>query len=126
MKEKKCQGYNIKRAKDYLFLHLSIFLFSFTGVFSKIASVQYNRRGFKNPLLYLFLVLMLANCGIYAIVWQKILKKFELSIAYVNKSIYLIWAQLWAVVIFNENLTRNNVIGLFIVLIGVLVVQSYE
>ncbi|MCI5650134.1 MAG: EamA family transporter [Fusicatenibacter sp.] len=116
----------MNKTKDYLQLHLNILLFSLTSVFSKCASVQYNKGGLTNPLLYLFLFLMAANCGIYAIAWQKVIKKFTLSTAYANRSVYLIWSQLWAVLIFHENLTIKNIIGLLIVLVGVMVVQRYE
>ena len=75
--------------KDYVQLHLNILLFSLTSVFSKLASVQYNKNGLKEPLLYLFLFLMIANCGVYAIAWQQVIKKFSLSTAYANKSVYL-------------------------------------
>ena len=116
----------LNKAKDYIQLHLNILLFSLTSVFSKAASVQLNRGGIKNPLLYVFLFLMVANCGIYAIAWQKVSKKFSLSTAYANRSVYLIWSQIWAVLIFHENLTVKNIIGLLIVLVGVMVVQRYE
>ena len=42
----------MNKAKDYIQLHLNILLFSLTSVFSKAASVQLNRGGIKNPLLY--------------------------------------------------------------------------
>lgn len=116
----------MKKTKNYIQLHLNILLFSLTSVFSKLASVQFNRGGLKNPLLYLFLFLMAANCGIYAIAWQKVIKKFSLSTAYANRSVYLIWSQVWAVMIFHESLSGKNIIGLLIVLIGVMVVQKYE
>ena len=112
----------MNKAKNYIQLHLNILLFSLTSVFSKAASVQLNRGGIKNPLLYVFLFLMVANCGIYAIAWQKVIKKFSLSTAYANRSVY----QIWAVLIFHENLTVKNIIGLLIVLVGVMVVQRYE
>ena len=76
----------MNKAKDYIQLHLNILLFSLTSVFSKAASVQLNRGGIKNPLLYVFLFLL----------------------------------------IFHENLTVKNIIGLLIVLVGVMVVQRYE
>ena len=47
-------------------------------------------------------------------------------VAYANRSVYLIWSQIWAVVIFHENLTVTNIIGICIVFIGVLVVQKNE
>ena len=95
----------MSKLKDYIQLHLNILLFSLTSVFSKAASVQYNKHGLSSPLLYLFLFLMVANCGIYAITWQQVIKKFSLSTAYANKSVYLLWSQIWAVLIFHESLS---------------------
>lgn len=116
----------LQRGKDYIQLHLNILLFSLTSVFSKLASIQYNKYGLKGIGLYVFLFLMIANCGVYAIAWQKVMKKFSLSTAYANKSVYLLWSQIWAVVIFHENLSVQNIIGLLVVLVGVWTVQRYE
>ena len=116
----------MERMKKYLQLHLNIMLFSFTGIFSKLASLQYNAHGLGEWKLYLFLFLMVANCGIYALAWQKIIKKFDLSTAYAHRSVYLIWAQLWAVLIFKESLSWNNLLGMLVVLAGVLVVQHFD
>ena len=65
-------------------------------------------------------------CGIYAIAWQQVIKKFSLSTAYANKSVYLLWSQVWAVIIFHENLSIQNIIGIMVVLVGVWMVQRYE
>lgn len=116
----------MNRFKNYFLLHLNILLFSFTGVFSKKASLEWNKHGLKSPLFYLFLFLMMGNCFIYALAWQKVIKKFDLNTAYANKSVYLIWSQIWAVLIFKELLSPQNMIGLMVVFIGVLVVQRYE
>ena len=114
------------KTKNYIFLHLNILLFSLTSIFSKLASMEYNKNGICGWKLYLFLFLMLVNCLVYAIAWQKVIKKFDLMVAYANRSVYLIWSQIWAVVIFHENLTVTNIIGICIVFIGVLVVQKNE
>ena len=114
------------KMKDYIQLHLNILLFSLTSVFSKMASMEYNKTGLKGIMLYVLGFLMIANCGIYAIAWQQVIKKFSLSTAYANKSVYLLWSQIWAVVIFHENLSVQNIIGILVVLIGVWMVQRYE
>jgi len=116
----------MERIKNYVLLHLNIMLFSFTSVFSKAASIEYNKDGIKSIMLYVFFLLMLLNCFIYALAWQKIIKRFDLNTAYANKSVYLIWSQLWAVIIFKENLSVLNIVGILIILTGVLVVQKYE
>ena len=56
----------------------------------------------------------------------ELIRKFSLSTAYANKSVYLLWSQVWAVIIFHENLSLQNIIGILIVLIGVWMVQRYE
>lgn len=114
------------KAKDYVLLHLNILLFSLTSVFSKLASTQYVKQGLSSVLLYVFLFLMLLNCAVYAVAWQQVIKKFALSTAYANRSVYLIWSQIWAAVIFHENLSVQNIIGMVVILAGVLVVQKYE
>ena len=116
----------MKNFRNYLQLHLNILLFSLTSVFSQLASIQYNKNGLHAPLRYVFLFLMIANCGIYAIAWQQVIKKFSLSTAYANKSVYLLWSQIWAVAIFHEQLSVQNIIGILIVLFGVWTVQRYE
>lgn len=122
----KVYGGVMPKYKDYIQLHLNILLFSLTSVFSKLASIQYNRHGLAGPLLYVFLFLMIANCGIYAIAWQQVIKKFSLSTAYANKSVYLLWSQIWAVIIFHEQLSVQNILGILIVLLGVWTVQRHE
>lgn len=111
------------KIKDYIFLHLSVVLFSFTSVFSKTASNQFNEGGFGNPMLYVFVFLMFFDCLVYALCWQKVIKRFDLNIGYANRSVYLLWSQIWAVLFFGENLTPRNIIGLLVVLTGVVIVS---
>ena len=112
------------KIKDYILLHLDIMLFSFTSVFSKLASVQFNKKGIWSIWLYVFLFLMLLNCFVYALAWQKVIRRFELNVAYANRTVYLIWSQVWAVMIFHENLTARNILGLLIVFVGVMIVST--
>lgn len=74
-------------------------------------------------MLYVFGFLMFFVCFLYAFCWQKIIKKFDLNIGYANRSVYLLWSQLWAVMIFGEQLSGKNIIGLMIVMAGVVVVS---
>ena len=117
---------SVKSVGKYIQLHLNILLFSLTSVFSKAASIQLNKNGLHAPLLYVFLCLMVINCGVYAICWQMVIKKFQLTTAYAHRSVYLIWSQIWAVLIFKETLTWTNILGMMIVIVGVLVVTGDE
>ena len=116
----------MEKVKSYVQLHLNILLFSLTGIFSKMAAIQYEKNGLHSRMLYVFIALMIVNCAIYAFFWQKVIKNFSLSTAYANKSVYIIWSQLWAVLIFHENLSLQNIVGMLVVFCGVLVVQRYE
>lgn len=116
----------MEKLKKYLPLHLTVMLFSFTSVFSKFASRCFNAGGISSIMLYVYLFLMLLTCAIYALAWQKVIKHVELNVAYANRTVYLIWSQVWAVAIFKENLSVNNIIGMVIVFIGVLVVVFHE
>ncbi len=110
------------KIKDYLLLHICVLVFSFTSVFAKFAANAYNEGGFLNPRLFLYVFLMLSVCVVYAFFWQKVIKNVDLHVGYANRSVYLIWGQIWAVTIFGEQLTLKNIIGLLVVLAGVLIV----
>lgn len=114
------------RIKDYIQLHLNIMLFSFTGVFSKMAAVYYNRGGIWEPRVWLFAALMFLNCAVYAIAWQRVIRKFQLSTAYANKNVYLLWSQIWALFIFKETISLRNIVGIAVILAGVWMVQKND
>ena len=113
----------MKKTNKYIYLHLLLFLFSLCGVFSKLAA-QNEFLSLKFCLFYGASILIL---GIYAILWQQILKKFSLTTAFFNKAVTIIWGMLWGVLFFKETITINMIIGTIVVLIGVgLVVKDYE
>lgn len=112
-----------KKINSYIFLHILLLFFSFCGVFSKLAS-QNEILSIKFIIFYVISILIL---GIYAILWQQVLKKFSLTTAFFNKAITIIWGMLWGIIFFKETITLNMIIGAIIVLIGVgLVVKDYE
>ncbi|MBQ3428634.1 MAG: EamA-like transporter family protein [Mogibacterium sp.] len=117
------------KVKNYLLLHMCVMIFSFTSVFAKFAANAYNEGGFLNYKFFLFVFLMLLICVLYAFFWQKVIKNVDLHVGYANRSVYLIWGQIWAITIFGEHLSFKNVIGLLVVLAGVLIVTlntNYE
>lgn len=64
--------------------------------------------------------------GMYAILWQQMIKRMDLSIAYANKAFGIFWTLLWAVLFFKETVTWKNVIGIIVVFLGVMVVNTDE
>lgn len=110
--------------KKFVFLHISIMLFSTTGIFSKMAANNINENGIWDFRTFVCAGFMLLNCALYALLWQQNLKYFEVNVAYAHRAVYNIWSLLWAVLIFSEKITVGNVIGVMLIIIGVLVIQS--
>lgn len=111
------------KVNKYIYLHFLLLLYSFCGVFSKLAS----QNQFLSIKFCLFYGTSLLILGIYAIFWQQILKKFSLTTAFFNKAVTIIWGMIWGVMFFSEKITLNMIVGTIIVLIGIgLVVKDYE
>ena len=105
----------------FLVLHLILAIYSLTGVFSKTASKE-TFFNLKFCLCYGVIILLL---GTYAIVWQQIIKRVPLTLAYANKAVTVIWGMIWGVLFFHEIITVTKVIGAVIVIAGV-VLYSLE
>lgn len=110
--------------KRFVLLHLSILLFSATGIFSKLVANSVNSYGIFHVNTFIFAGLMLINCAVYALFWQQNLKYFDVNVAYAHRSVYNVWSLLWAVLIFSEKITVGNIIGTVLIIGGIWVIQS--
>ena len=107
------------KLKDILLLQIVFLIYSINSIVAKFASGQ--EFGFTFICLYGLEVLIL---GIYAILWQQMIKKFELSVAYANKAVTLIWAMIWGALLFKEQITLTKVGGILLVIIGIVILNS--
>ena len=110
------------KLKEIFILQIVIAIYTLSTVFAKFASGQ-EFMSFKFILYYGLEILILA---VYAVVWQQLIKKFDISVAYANKAMGLLWSIVWAILIFNETITIKNVIGVVIVIIGTIIVNSED
>jgi len=62
--------------------------------------------------------------GVYAVLWQQMIKRFELSVAYANRSMAVVWSMVWAVVFFHDAITVQNIIGVVLVVAGTLIINT--
>lgn len=111
--------------KEILLLQISVVIFTFAGVFGKMASKQLNigKRVFSIEFLTLcFLEIVILV--VYGVIWQQIMKRFDLSIAYANKAAAIFWSMLWAVFFFKETITVANVLGSIIIVAGICVLNQ--
>ncbi len=103
-------------------LQVVVVIYTLSSVMSKLASGE----EFLSFNFLLFYGLQIFILGIYAIVWQQLIKRCDLSIAYANRSMAILWSLIWAVVLFGEQITIKNVIGVIVVFIGTMIVNSHE
>ena len=108
--------------KNIIILQVIILIYTLSTVTAKFASNE----EFLSIKFILFYGLEIFILGVYAILWQQIIKKFEISIAYANRAMSLLWSIVWAIVFFGEQITLKNVIGVIIVIIGTIIVNSDE
>lgn len=108
------------RFLSIIFLQGAVLIYSLTTVISKLVS-DYD---FLSKEFVIFYLLDFAVLGIYAILWQQLLKRFELSIAYANKAMTLLWSLLWSAVLFHEGITFAKILGVIMVIAGTIILNS--
>ena len=106
--------------KLILALQAAVMLYTLSSVAAKLASGQ---EAFSLPFLFYY-GLEILILGIYAIAWQQIINRCQLSVAYANRSMAILWSLVWTVIFFHEPLTIKNLIGVFIVFAGTMIVNS--
>jgi drug/metabolite transporter (DMT)-like permease len=111
-----------RRAKDILFLHGTILVYTGTTVLAKVASGH----PFLSAGYVLAFVGMFAVLGLYALLWQQVIKRFSPSVAYSNKSVTTIWALVFSAALFGEGITLNNIAGALLIIAGVVLVAQDE
>ena len=108
------------RVVDSLFLCISIAVYAMSGFFTKLASGY----AFLSA-SYLFClggaVIVLA---VYAVLWQMILKRVPLSVAYPFRSLGVVYGLAIAGFAFHEPITWQNILGGAIVMLGLFIMTT--
>lgn len=110
---------NIKKTSigGFLFMMATFAVYSASGIFTKAAST------------FQFLSLQYIACfagavgvlGLYAILWQLVLKKMPLNTAFLWKSTTILFSLLFAHFIFGESITPKNILGAVFIIAGLTV-----
>ena len=90
-------------------------LYACVGICTKKAALQ-------SPMswwYWLWFAGAVAVIGIYALLWQQVLKRIELGTAYMFKGTSLIFTMLIAALLFGEAITVPNIIGSVIIIVGI-------
>ena len=103
-----------------MIIQLGVVSYTGSGICSKMTA-NYPAMSF----MWLFwLGLEVVFLGVYAIFWQQIIKRFDLSIAYANRAFAIFWSTLWAMLIFREKVTPANTIGVIVIFAGIMLVNQ--
>lgn len=111
---KACSTKN-EKLKVIIILLLVNLLYSGVSVGVKYTSMQ---QTFSVP-YFLCISAVFALLGTYAILWQQILKRVEITLAYMFKATTIIYILLFSVLLFHETITLWNTIGALIIVIGI-------
>ncbi len=103
-------------------LHIMLMFFSMSGIASKLAAGE----KFLSPKFILYYGVIIGLLGVYAIVWQQIIKRIPLTTAYANRAVTIVWGIIWGVLFFHENVTPLKVIGAVIVIVGVVLFATAD
>ena len=108
------------KKKDFILLHLVFVIVALGEVAKKFASPE--------PLLswrwVLFFGLHIASMGVYALLWQQVLKRVPLTTAFCNKAMTIVWGMIFGLLFFQEQIAWNNILGAVIVIAGVILVVT--
>ena len=103
-------------------LQTGYLVFSFGGVMLKFAS--------RYPLFSLPFMLLCAGSlfcvSVFALIWQQVLRRFDLMAAYAWRGTLFLWTFLWAVLFFGESVTTSNLLGVFAIVSGMILVVRSE
>ena len=105
----------MRSALVYIVLIGAIFIYTTSGVFSKLAAQQ----DFASLLYLAFLCGSVAVLGIYAVLWQQIIKRMPVGDAYLFKGTGVIFGLALAHFVFGEAITLYNIVGAGIITAGI-------
>ena len=103
---------------SYLLMYFSFIIYSSSGIFLKLSSYY----PFFSLKYCLYFGLAIVSFGIYAIFWQQVLKKIDLSVAMAHKPFVLVLGVVLAFLFFKEQITIRLIIGCLLILTGITII----
>lgn len=107
---------------NYLILHLLFIVYALNTVLGRMAA-PYSWTDWRRFALLAGVLFLL---GIYAAGWQVMLRKFNLGVAYANRSSVIIWGILLAWICLGEALSWTLAAGAALMISGIILVSTEE
>ena len=103
-------------SRRFLLLQSGYFVFSLSGIFLK--------SGANFPVLSPGFLLRygasLLCVFFFALLWQQVLREYELMTAYAWRGVLFLWTFLWSALFFQEAITARNLAGAGIIVAGMM------
>ena len=109
------EAHNKVSLKVIVTLLLVNLLFSTVSIAVKYTSTQ----EFLSLRYFFGLGVVIVMLGTYAVVWQQILKRVDITLAYIFKGTGIIYVLLYSSFLFGETITIWNIIGTAIIISGI-------
>lgn len=110
--------------KDIFLLQLAVGIYSINTVVGGFVGNSLNENGVFSATTIGLLFLEVFVLGVYAVLWQQLIGRFQLSIAYANKAMTLLWSLMWSIILFHEDVTAFKVIGVVMVMAGTVILNT--
>lgn len=62
--------------------------------------------------------------GIYAILWQQIIQRMEIAMAYMFKGTSIVFVLLLSAMMYNEPISIKNIVGALIIIVGIILYSN--
>ncbi len=112
----------VEKVKHYTALYAVLLLYSISSVLGKYAS----HHPALSPLFMLLYGLSLVCMGVYAIVWQQIIKHFPLTVAYANRAAIVVFGMVWGFLLFGEPITWTMLVGTAVIFAGIILLGQCD
>ena len=113
---------SISKILNTVFLQGVYVIYSVVIIVAKLAS----KEQVLSTKFILFFMLELFIFGIYAVLWQQVIKRMDLNTAYSSKGTVILWTLLWSWLFFKETINFNNIIGALVIIVGIYMVSDNE
>lgn len=102
--------------KVFLALQLLLVCYALSTVMQKLAA----RQDFLSLPFLLYVGGMFLFLGVYALGWQQVLKRMELTVAYAtSKAVVFLWMLVFGALLFQERPTLRQLLGCALLMAGV-------
>lgn len=99
-----------------LLLTVAFLIYSATGIFTKLASMQ----DLMSVAWLQYLAMAFVALGTYAVLWQFILGRVALSQAFLFKSTTVLFSLCFARFLFDERISLQNIVGASLIIVGII------